>query len=132
VVETVLLQIVQEALHNVWRHSDATRVDIVIAPTEPTAAAVQAATVRITDDGAGFDTTTAREGAGIATMRASAAVVEGSFTIDAAPGAGTTISARLGPGPDPDPDETDADNEGDDDVEPPSPPVLRLVPRLED
>jgi signal transduction histidine kinase len=128
VVETVLLQIVQEALHNVWRHSDATRVDIVIAPTEPTAAAVQAATVRITDDGVGFDTTTAREGAGIATMRASAAVVEGSFAIDAAPGAGTTISARLGPGP----DDTD---EGDDDLEPVEPsssPVLRLVPRLED
>jgi signal transduction histidine kinase len=135
VVETVLLQIVQEALHNVWRHSDATRVDIVIAPTEPTAAAVQAATVRITDDGAGFDTTTAREGAGIATMRASAAVVEGSFAIDSAPGAGTTISARLGPGPDPDSGPDDEDDDRDEDVdrlEPPSPPVLRLVPRLDD
>jgi signal transduction histidine kinase len=133
VVETVLLQILQEALHNVWRHSDARQVEIVIEPTAATSA-VRAATVRITDDGAGFDPATAREGAGIATMRASAAAVEGAFTVTSRPGAGTTIAARLGPGPaDADADAGDADDEdaggaGGEDG-PSSPPVLRLVPR---
>ncbi|HEY8546986.1 MAG TPA: hypothetical protein VIL36_18130, partial [Acidimicrobiales bacterium] len=36
--ETVLLQIAQEALHNVWRHSNAGRVDIVIEAESETAA----------------------------------------------------------------------------------------------
>jgi len=141
VVETVLLQIVQEALHNIWRHSDAKHVHIVIAPTDATAA-VQAATVTITDDGVGFDTATTREGAGVATMRASAAVVEGSFAIESSPGAGTTISACLGPGPGAGPGDEVDDRDEDDDVElglgldgtDPAgrPPVLRLVPPIED
>jgi signal transduction histidine kinase len=139
VVETVLLQIVQEALHNIWRHSDAKHVDIVIAPTDPTAP-VQAATVTITDDGVGFDTATTREGAGVATMRASAAVVEGTFSIESAPGAGTTISACLGPGPESadgagadgtGADDRDEDEAGRDRPAGHRPPVLRLVPPLE-
>jgi signal transduction histidine kinase len=133
VVETVLLQIVQEALHNVWRHSDAKHVDIVIEPSEATSmSAVRAATVRITDDGVGFDPAAVREGAGVATMRASAAVVEGSFSVTSAPGAGTTIAARLGPGDEDTELEIEDEDEagGEDDVPmPSSPPVLRLVPR---
>jgi len=117
VVETVLLQIVQEALHNVWRHSDAKHVDIVIEPTEPSGT-MRAATVTITDDGVGFDPATGRKGAGIPTMRASAAVVGGTLTLDSAVGAGTTITARLGPGDDIRPQE------------PTSPPTLRLLPPL--
>ena len=132
-------EIVQEALHNIWRHSDAKHVDIVIAPTDPTAP-VQAATVTITDDGVGFDTATTREGAGVATMRASAAVVEGTFSIESAPGAGTTISACLGPGPESadgagadgtGADDRDEDEAGRDRPAGHRPPVLRLVPPLE-
>jgi signal transduction histidine kinase len=131
VVETVLLQIIQEALHNVWRHSDAKHVDIVIEPTDEAGRAARAAVVRITDDGVGFDPATVHEGAGIATMRASAAVVGGSFAVESAPGGGTTITARLGPGDD---DPADAQGAEDDPAEwsgPSSPPVLRLVPRDE-
>jgi signal transduction histidine kinase len=125
-VETLLLQIVQEALHNVWRHSDATEVDIVIEPTGP--AHAQAVTVRITDDGVGFDPATTREGSGLPTMRSSAGVVEGSFRVESRLGAGTTITARLGPSDDdeepfpyapPSPSFSSPD--------PSSPPVLRLI-----
>jgi signal transduction histidine kinase len=127
-VETLLLQIVQEALHNVWRHSDATEVDIVIEPTGP--AHAQAVTVRITDDGVGFDPATTREGSGLPTMRASAGVVEGSFRVESRLGTGTTVTARLGPTDDDDipfpyapPSAPPSFSSSD----PSSPPVLRLI-----
>jgi signal transduction histidine kinase len=127
VVETVLLQIVQEALHNVWRHSGAKSVDIVIEPSVA-GTVVQAATVRITDDGQGFDPVATREGGGIATMRASAAVVDGSFAVESSRGKGTTISARLGPSDDP----ADLPSPDDEPDWPSGPPTLRLVPRPTD
>jgi signal transduction histidine kinase len=92
VAETVLLQIVQEALHNVWRHSEATAVDVTVS--SPGAAVV----VRVADDGVGFDVTAMADGPGIAAMRASAAVLGGTCAIASRAGRGTTVVARLGPG----------------------------------
>jgi signal transduction histidine kinase len=91
VTETVLLQVVQEALQNVWQHSQATSVEVSIQ-----VAGVRVA-VRVTDDGIGFDPAAVPEGAGLATMRAAVAVVEGTLVIDAQPGRGTTVLAHLGP-----------------------------------
>ena len=98
VTETVVLQIVHEALHNVWRHSDACEVHVTI---EPDGGAVR---LRVRDDGEGFDPDAIPEGPGIVSMRASAAVVGGTLTVSSQPGQGTTIDARLGglwpdPGP---------------------------------
>jgi signal transduction histidine kinase len=98
VTETVVLQIVHEALHNVWRHSDACEVQVTI---EPDAGVVH---LRVQDDGEGFDPDAVPEGPGIVSMRASAAVVGGTLTVLSRPGKGTTIDARLGglwsdPGP---------------------------------
>jgi glucose-6-phosphate-specific signal transduction histidine kinase len=90
-VETVLLQIVQEALHNVWRHSHATEVGISIE------LAGLVPVVRIIDNGVGFHAATAQEGGGIPTMRAAAAVVDGRLSIHSSPGEGTTVVASLGP-----------------------------------
>jgi len=109
--ETVVLQIVQEALHNVRRHSRATSVDVVMD------ADGDAVRLQVTDDGVGFDPVSVPEGSGIATMRASAAVVRGALIVESHPGGGTVITARLGSGR--------ADDE------PPAPaaiPTLRLVP----
>jgi signal transduction histidine kinase len=97
VTETVVLQIVHEALHNVWRHSDACEVQVTIAPDEEGVVRLQ-----VRDDGEGFDPGTVPEGPGIVSMRASAAVVGGTLTLSSRPGEGTTIEARLG-GPWPDP-----------------------------
>ena len=93
------LQIVHEALHNVWRHSNATAVDIVVAHADGTV------TLRVSDDGAGFDTDTMAEGPGLASMRSSATVVGGTMEITSRVGEGTVIEARLGDvrGPWPDP-----------------------------
>jgi glucose-6-phosphate-specific signal transduction histidine kinase len=145
--ETVLLQIAQEALHNVWRHSNATRVDIVIeaddgpeaetparpGPERPGArggklgTAAQDATDRprvpsvamcVADDGIGFDLASVPEGSGIAVMRASAAVVGGTLVVDSHVGFGTAVTARLVPGGPPAPAAP---------PEPPAPRALRLV-----
>jgi signal transduction histidine kinase len=87
--ETVLLQIAQQALHNIWRHSEASAVEITIHATH------EGVALRVADDGVGFDPVLVPEGPGIATMRAAAAVIEGTLIIDSEPGHGTTIHARL-------------------------------------
>jgi hypothetical protein len=118
--ETVLLQIAQEALHNVWRHSNASRVDIVIEAEEdpegeggprpkPWEARSEAGTedslprrpvvaMCVADDGTGFDVAAVPEGSGFAVMRASAAVVGGTLVVDSHLGIGTAVTARLVPG----------------------------------
>jgi len=132
--ETVLLQIAQEALHNVWRHSNATRVDIVIEteadpdgepgprPWEPGDEASRArrpvVAMCVADDGTGFDVAAVPEGSGFAVMRASAAVVGGTLVVDSHLGIGTAVTARLVPGGPPAPPEA---------PEPPAPRALRLV-----
>jgi two-component sensor histidine kinase len=98
VTETVVLQIVHEALHNVWRHSDACEVQVTIEPDDGVVH------LRVQDDGEGFDPEAVAEGPGIVSMRASAAVVGGTLTVSSRPGDGAIIDARLGglwpdPGP---------------------------------
>lgn len=90
-IETALLQIVQEARHNVRQHSHATTVEVAI---ETSGGRV---VLRVTDDGTGFDCTAVPEGPGIATMRAATAVSEGTLVIDSRPGRGTAVLAYLGP-----------------------------------
>jgi signal transduction histidine kinase len=91
VVETVLLQVVQEALHNVWRHARASTVRVGVE------ALGGVAWVRVADDGVGADPAATRaEGGGIATMQASTAVIDGRVWVEARPGRGTTVVARLG------------------------------------
>jgi signal transduction histidine kinase len=118
VTETVVLQIVHQAVRNVWCHSQATSVDIVIR------GAGDAVEVRVADDGVGFDPAAVPVGAGIASMRSSVAVVDGTVTVSSSPGEGTSVTARVAgsgearghpPGPVP--------GAG-------APPSLRLVPPL--
>jgi glucose-6-phosphate-specific signal transduction histidine kinase len=91
VTETVVLQIVHEALHNVWRHSDACDVQVTVEPDDD-----GVVRVRVHDDGEGFDPEAVPEGPGIVSMRASAAVVGGTVTVSSRTGEGTTVEARLG------------------------------------
>jgi signal transduction histidine kinase len=98
-IETLVLQIVQEALDNVCQHSQAGAVGVAMDADD------EAVRLRVADDGVGFDPEAVPEGSGIATMRASVAVVGGTLTVDARPGRGTVITARLRfgwLGPDPD------------------------------
>jgi signal transduction histidine kinase len=137
ITETIVLRIVQEAVRNVWRHSGAAAVDVSIGM------GARGVEVRVTDDGVGFDPAASLFESGIAAMRSFAAVMEGDLRVDSAPGAGTTVMARLGAvgngqarrNPNPslpadDGDELDVDDDLPDDIEPGQAeprPLLRLV-----
>jgi signal transduction histidine kinase len=86
-VETTLYRIVQEALANVVKHADASRVSVILTRREDTVSAL------VEDDGRGFDPETTREDAlGLAGMRERVALVGGRLRVETAPGAGTTLA----------------------------------------
>jgi signal transduction histidine kinase len=89
-IETTLYRVVQEALTNVVKHADATRVSIVVASHGSSAA------VTIDDDGVGFDEATIRGDAlGLLGMRERLALVGGTLAVESSPEAGTTLAARV-------------------------------------
>lgn len=94
-VETALYRIAQEALTNVVRHSGATCARLTL---QRQADWVELA---ITDDGRGFESGRVLAAAGgdisfgLVTMRDRAAALGGWLTIEASPGRGTRVVARL-------------------------------------
>jgi signal transduction histidine kinase len=98
--ETLVLRIVQEAVSNVWRHSDASQLIVTLRSV---GAAME---VKVADDGVGFDPSAALFESGIDVMRSCAALAGGTVTIDSAPGHGTRVIARLGADEDDGPDAT--------------------------
>jgi signal transduction histidine kinase len=86
-----LSQIAREALSNIARHSGAGHARLAVEVRD------DSATLRIEDDGAGFDPN-ARFGSahfGLANLRDRAAAVAGTLTIDTGHGNGTRIIVRL-------------------------------------
>jgi signal transduction histidine kinase len=90
ITETIAFRIVQEALHNVRRHSEATRVEVSLR------AAGDVVEVRVEDDGVGFDPDASLFESGIDAMRSFAAFANGRLEVEAAPGEGTVVVAHLG------------------------------------
>ncbi|HET6706658.1 sensor histidine kinase [Amycolatopsis sp.] len=84
-----LLRGVQEALANVARHARANAVRLTIGAGEGWV------TVRVADDGRGFDTARSAGGYGLATMRDRLAATGGTVSIDSAPGSGTTVIMQV-------------------------------------
>ena len=88
-VETTVYRIVQEALTNVAKHADAARVSVVVRRDE------RGVVTLVEDDGKGFDTDRASAGLGLVGMRERVALVGGRITVEAVPGAGTTLVAEV-------------------------------------
>jgi signal transduction histidine kinase len=89
-VETVLYRIVQEGFTNIVKHADAGRVSILLTQKAGSVSAV------IEDDGRGFDPDQAVDGGiGLIGMRERVALLDGSMTIEAAPGKGTTLVIEI-------------------------------------
>ena len=91
---TVLYRVAQEALSNVARHAQATRVEASIQ-LQP-----RAVLMRIKDNGKSFDVDeTLRSGKavriGLIGMRERVEMVGGRFSVDSSPAAGTTIEVRI-------------------------------------
>jgi signal transduction histidine kinase len=82
-----MVRILQEALQNVAKHSQATRVDVTIRLHTGTA------TLNVKDNGRGFDAAAGKaDGVGLASMRDRAQRSGGRMRIVSAPGAGTSIN----------------------------------------
>jgi signal transduction histidine kinase len=95
-VSLCLYRIVQEALHNVARHSQAREAQVHVACHADDIA------LRIADDGIGFDPKNIRSaGLGLLSMQERVADLGGQLTIDTRRGGGTRIDVRvpLAPGP---------------------------------
>lgn len=89
-VEDALFRIVQEALSNVARHSQASLVQIDLFLTE------DEVMLQITDNGQGFESTQ-REGAGgvgMHSMQEQVKALKGEIQVESSPGQGTHISIR--------------------------------------
>jgi signal transduction histidine kinase len=86
-----LLRIVQEALHNAGKYSQAKSIQVAVlgSPSE--------LSLLISDDGVGFDLEEAKmaAGLGLISMRERVHLAGGEFKITSAPGQGTCISARV-------------------------------------
>jgi len=88
-VELAVLRIVQEAMHNVHKHSRATACAVTVARR---AAALE---VSVVDDGVGMDAATPRSGLGLDSMRSRAHELGGAAWIGPTPGGGTRVRVRL-------------------------------------
>jgi PAS domain S-box-containing protein len=91
-VETALYRIVQEAMTNVVRHAEATRVDVLVEKRGDRVSLV------VEDDGVGFTPSSAPHGEhlGLLGVRERAEELGGTLTIESAPGAGTTLVVEVG------------------------------------
>jgi len=88
-LETALYRVAQEAMTNGLKHSGADKLTVAVFETEGRA------TVRVHDDGQGFDPSEAPDGFGLLGMRERVELLGGSLAIEAAPGAGATVTASL-------------------------------------
>lgn len=91
-----VFRVVQESLNNIRKHADATSVSVQLECMDGSL------TVRIKDDGNGFDLSHLEEpsadgsgGIGVLGMKERVELMEGSFHIDSTIGAGTTVRVQL-------------------------------------
>jgi signal transduction histidine kinase len=88
--QTALYRVTQEALVNAGRHGGATRVDVDLLASGPSAE------LRVRDDGEGFQPAVRESsGLGLQGMAERARLVGGELDVRSAPGAGTEVTMRL-------------------------------------
>lgn len=92
-LETNLYRIVQEALNNVVKHSQATEVEIVLESRADNAVLI------IEDNGRGFNVSAEKDsadrGIGLTSIRERAALMKGAVDIESTEGKGTAIFVRI-------------------------------------
>ena len=89
-VETTLYRIVQEALTNVVKHAEATKVSILLIRRDASVNAV------IEDNGRGFDLDEpAPDSLGLEGMRERVELHDGRLTVETSPGTGTTLAVEV-------------------------------------
>jgi signal transduction histidine kinase len=92
-VETNLYHVAQEALHNIYKHADASHVAVMLEQRDGRVLLV------IEDNGRGFNSAIVSGGSdpglGLVSIRERALLVGGELEIESAPGQGTTVFIRV-------------------------------------
>jgi signal transduction histidine kinase len=88
-VETAAYRIVQECLSNAARHAEASRVEIELTQRNGSLS------VRIGDDGHGFDPESESAGYGLRGMRERVDLLDGSLTVESEESRGTEVTVAL-------------------------------------
>ncbi|MEM7331252.1 MAG: HAMP domain-containing sensor histidine kinase [Chloroflexota bacterium] len=86
-VEQPLYRLLQEALSNIARHSQASRVIVHLSAEKDK---IQ---LEINDNGIGFDRTQIKQGVGLQSMKERIEALSGTFTLHTLPTRGTTVTA---------------------------------------
>jgi signal transduction histidine kinase len=81
-------RVAQEALHNAAKHSGASRVVVEVSGKH------DLLTMRITDNGHGFDQSEMSLGLGLASMRERLQMIDGTLEVISKPGGGTRLKAK--------------------------------------
>jgi signal transduction histidine kinase len=85
--ETAVLRVAQEALSNIRKHAEATRVIVTVSYMD------DAVALDVQDNGVGFASNETRSrGAGLRTMRERAETLGGTLTVESSPAEGTTVA----------------------------------------
>ncbi len=87
--ETTMFRVIQEALTNVAKHSEAQNVWIELSQSS------DSVLVQIRDNGRGFDPESVRSGLGLTGMRERVALIGGEVQIVSRPGGGTVINLTV-------------------------------------
>jgi two-component system sensor histidine kinase UhpB len=90
-----LYRLIQEGLTNVYKHADATQVDIALERHASQQLATDELLLNIADNGRGTDAGTRKRGFGLSGMRERVEIAGGTFCVESAPGHGFAIEARL-------------------------------------
>jgi signal transduction histidine kinase len=96
--QEVIYRVAQESLHNIQKHSQATRVNLLLDSTD------KSIRLSVRDNGAGFCTEQAfykPMSFGLAGMRERAALLGGTLQVSSAPGRGATVTLNLPRAPQP-------------------------------
>ena len=84
-----LLRVLQEALTNARRHSEARNVELTLRTED------KAVLAEVADDGRGFDPGSARAGIGLSAMRERIEALGGKIEVRSRPGEGTRVGVRV-------------------------------------
>ena len=84
-----LVRVLQEALTNARRHSEARNVEVRLRADD------EAILIEVADDGRGFDPGSARAGIGLSAMRERVEGLGGKIEVRSPPGEGTKVTVRI-------------------------------------
>lgn len=85
----ILIRVIQECFNNAIKHASPSMLSVTLAKND------QVRTIRILDNGAGFDTQVQSSGSGMHNLKKRMETIGGKFLVHSSPGNGTEIQLQL-------------------------------------